>query len=206
MTPLDVDTYEKMLRESKFPDEKLEYLVSGFRNGFDLMYQGPRFVNRLALNLPLTAGSLTELWNKVMTEVIEGHFAGPFESVPFKFFIQSPIGLVPKDKGKKTRLIFHLSYPKKGNSVNSGIPEELCTVKYPDFNDAVFLCIKAGKFCHIAKSDHVHGLQKFTSNEKMLEVFSYESSTPNNKKVVLFCRKISPLWKFDQPEDLPGFL
>ena len=45
-----------------------------------------------------------------MKEVKEGRYAGPFESIPFDSYIQSPIGLVPKDGGKDTRLIFHLSY------------------------------------------------------------------------------------------------
>ena len=44
---------------------------------------------------------------------------------PFEHFIQSPISLVPKDNGAKTRLIFHLSHPRSGKyrSVNAGIPQ-----------------------------------------------------------------------------------
>ena len=42
------------------------------------------------------------LWNKVMKEVEAKRFAGPFEKIPFDNFIQSPIGLVPKDGGKST--------------------------------------------------------------------------------------------------------
>ena len=61
--------------------------------------------------------------------------------------------MIPKDKGKKTRLIFHLSYPRNGDSVNSGISKEKCLVKYPDFSEAVKLCIQAGKGCSTAKSD-----------------------------------------------------
>ena len=57
-------------------------------------------------------GDELTLWNKVMKEVKLKRYAGPFEQIPFKHFIQSPIGLVPKDGGKDTRLIFHLSYPK----------------------------------------------------------------------------------------------
>ena len=60
-----------------------------------------------------------------MTEVQAKRYTGPYEKVPYEFFIQSPIGLVPKDKGKKTRLIFHLSYPRDGDSVNSGIPQKI---------------------------------------------------------------------------------
>ena len=34
--------------------------------------------------------------------------AGPFKKVPFEHFIQSMIGLVPKDNRRAVRLIFHL--------------------------------------------------------------------------------------------------
>ena len=76
-----------------------------------------------------------------MKEVQLGRYAGPYESPPFEYFVQSPIGLVPKDKGRKTRLIFHLSYPRDGESVNSGIPKHLSSVKYPDFEQAIKMCM-----------------------------------------------------------------
>ena len=69
---------------------------------------------------------------------------GPFEQVPFEFFIQSPIGLVPK-AGNQTRLIFHLSYDLQdsGNkSVNFYTPDELSSVKYKDLDYAVKQAIK----------------------------------------------------------------
>ena len=90
-----------------------------------------------------------------MKEVKEERYAGPFEQIPFEYYIQSPIGLVPKECGKNTRLIFHLSYPrgKEKISVNANTPEELCKVKYPDFNEAIQLCLRAGKACNVTKSD-----------------------------------------------------
>ena len=60
--------------------------------------------------------------------------------VPFKNFIQSPIALIPKDNGKDTRLIFHLSYLKDGQLVNSCTPKHMTSVKYPSFDDAVRRC------------------------------------------------------------------
>ena len=66
-------------------------------------------------NLKLNIGDEVDLWNKVMKEVKLGRYAGPFKEIPDEFaddFIQSLIGLVPKDDGKDTRLIFHLSYPR----------------------------------------------------------------------------------------------
>ena len=85
-------------------------------------------------NLPFTIGTPVILWNKVMDEVELGRYAGPFEEIPYTDnFVQSPIGLVPKDGGK-TRLIFHLSYRFKsgGESINYWMLEELCSVKYND--------------------------------------------------------------------------
>ena len=97
-------------------------------------------------NIPFTVGDRFELWSKIMEEVKLGRFAGPFESVPFKNFVQSPVGLVPKHGGK-TRLIFHLSYQfKNGNqSINFWTPDELCTVKYNDLDHAVKNSIKVSK-------------------------------------------------------------
>ena len=65
-----------------------------------------------------------------MKEMALGQVAGPYDWVPFENYVQSPIGLVPKDGGMKTRLIFHLSYDFSDfRSVNHYIPREKCTVK-----------------------------------------------------------------------------
>ena len=126
-----------MLLEAGYDTVKTKYLVDGFTYGFSLGYEGPTKIRRKAPNLKLTVDSPIELWNKIMTEVKAKRYAGPFKKIPYKYFIQSPVGLVPKDKspvglvpkdkGKKTRLIFHLSYPRSGQSVNSSIPEEKCS-------------------------------------------------------------------------------
>ena len=153
VTPIRVKIYENLLKEAGYEKAKTKFLVEGFSKIFSLGYEGPTKVKRNAPNLPLSVGTPTEIWNKVMTEVKAKRYAGPFKQVPFKYYIQSPIGSVSKDKGKKTRLIIHLSYPKTDQSVNSEIPHEKCSVKYPDFMDAVAICLEAGKFCNCAKSD-----------------------------------------------------
>ena len=148
VTPVNVDVYEKLLVDG-YNKKKTKYLVNGFKRGFSFHYQGPKKVKKDSHNLKLNVGTPEELWNKVMTEVKTKRYAGPFEQIPFKYYIQSPIGLVPKDKGKK----FNLSYPKNGESVNSGIPEDKCSVKYPDFMEAVAIVADAGQACYCAKSD-----------------------------------------------------
>ena len=131
ITPVSPDKLEQLLIDSNYDGDKREYLVDGFRNGFSMHYQGKvSKCRRTAPNLKLRVGNKVELWNKVMNEVELNRYAGPFEDPPFESFVQSPIGLVPKDKGLKTRLIFHLSYPRNGESVNSGIPKAKCSVKY----------------------------------------------------------------------------
>ena len=98
-----------------YDEYKTKHLVDGFTHGFDLKFRGNHKVKRTAANLKFQpgVGSPLELWNKVMKEVKAKRYAGPFVKPPFEHFIQSPIGLVPKDKGTKTRLIFHLSHPRK---------------------------------------------------------------------------------------------
>ena len=127
-TPVDADAYEKLLIESKFDPEEQEFLVEGFREGFRLNYTGDRNVQLSAPNLRFDEfGSEKILWNKIMKEVQAKRFAGPFRRMPFDNYIQSPLGLVPKDGGKDTQLIFHLSYPRGTcKSVNANIPKEYC--------------------------------------------------------------------------------
>ena len=148
---MDVDAFEKVLIQSKFNKRKRICIINGFRFGFPLCYEGDQNIKCFSPNFKLTVGMQTDLWNKVIKEVEGKRYAGPYLSPPFDTFVQSPIGLVPKDKGTKTRLIFHLSYPKLGGSVNDGIPKDLCTVHYPNFEDAVRLCLMEGVSCHVGK-------------------------------------------------------
>ena len=143
ITPVDAEKLNQLLLHSGYDNDKRKFVVNGFKEGFALNYQGDQFVKKTAKNLKLRVGSKTELWNKVMKEVQANRYAGPFKEIPYEYYIQSPIGLVPKDK-TKTRLIFHLSYPRcDGTSVNANIPRSFCTVQYPDFEEAVKMCVNA---------------------------------------------------------------
>ena len=148
VTPIKIDKYESLLKESGFDREISQILIEGFTKGFDLGYRGPKIRRDKAENIPITVGSKTDMWNKIMKEVSLGRYAGPFsyQDIPFESFIQSPIGLVPKS-GNKTRLIFHLSYdfgkPDENDkkSVNFHTPEEFCTVQYRDLDYAIRTCL-----------------------------------------------------------------
>ena len=159
ITPVNWKRLKYLLDEAGYDKKKTEFLVRGFRDGFRLEYEGDPFVMVNSPNLKLTVGDETDLWNKVMKEIRLKRYAGPYKKIPFKHYIQSPIGLVPKDGGKDTRLIFHLSYPRnvkdgqKSLSVNANTPSEKCKVKYPDFSEAIRRCMEEGKNCYTAKSD-----------------------------------------------------
>ena len=120
VSPVNVDKLENLLKLSGYDRSETDFLVKGFREGFCIGYEGSMKVKQTAHNLKFRGvGNNTILWNKVMKEVKLKKYAGPFETIPYEYYIQSPIGLVPKDGGKNTRLIFHLSYPRgKDLSVN----------------------------------------------------------------------------------------
>ena len=133
-----------------------------------------------------------------MKEVGEGCFAGPFHQPPFENFVQSPIGLVPKD-GNKTRLIFHLSYDfQSGNSsINSWTPDELCSVHYNDLDDAVANALYhhrnlgVTKLC-MSKTDlksAFRGLPIFPGDHKYLVL---KAEDPQTGKVIYFVDKCLP--------------
>ena len=140
VTPVKAEILEERLTAANYRQGKKDFVVRGFKEGFELQFEGNRRVRRTSNNLKIQpgVGSETEMWNKVMKEVQAKRYAGPFRDPPFEFFIQSPISLVPKDKGKKTRLIFHLSHPRRDRngkvattSVNAGILKKsvLCTIQ-----------------------------------------------------------------------------
>ena len=141
ITPVDPDKFHELLKETNYDPDETNFVVDGFRHGFSLGYESKGPVKVTSHNLKLHAGDEIDLWNKVMKEVGLKRYAGPFSTIPAIFgdnFIQSPIGLVPKDNGSDTRLIFCLSHPRGegSTSVNANTPASICSVEYPDFSDA----------------------------------------------------------------------
>ena len=107
------------------PDRaEVQYVVDGFRHGFDLGLtrspkpRGPVRNLRKARHHPEVAQRMID------EEVAKGHMLGPFTEPPFPNMVFSPINLVPKaGSDDKFRLIHDLSYPYNKESMNSCIPE-----------------------------------------------------------------------------------
>ena len=102
VTPVNPDVLVLELIESKYDPIETKFLIQGFREGFNIGYEGPQQRKDTLKNIPFKdVGSPEELWKKVMDKVECERYAGPFEEIPFENFIQLPIGLVPK-AGNKT--------------------------------------------------------------------------------------------------------
>lgn len=127
-----------MARELKGYDPTFyNILISGFKFGFRLGAIGTK-ANCNAKNHKSALDNPVLVMEKLAKEIIKGRISGPFKKPPFRDFICSPLGLVPKSVPGKYRLIHDLSFPK-GNSVNSLIPPENSIVKYDCINNVVNL-------------------------------------------------------------------
>ena len=90
--------------------------------------------------------------DKLEKQIALGRIAAPFKSPPFKKFQVSPLAVIPKRSPGQNRLIHNLSAPL-GDSVNSGIPQELSSVKYQKLEDAIQFIKKLEKDTLMCKLD-----------------------------------------------------
>ena len=154
--PVDTVALCKAFQSTLLDQDEADFILDSFENGFELGYGGPTQTWNLSDNIPFTVGDKFDLWDKVMKEVRLQQFAGPYleHDIPFKHFVQSPVGLVPKARGL-TRLIFHLFYKfKNGNeSVNYHMPIDICRVKYCDLDHAIENCLKFTGDLYFGKTD-----------------------------------------------------
>ena len=194
VTPVKPDVLEQLLINENYNPEETRYLVDGFRRGFDIGYKGKTDVKMTAPNLKLRVGSEMELWNKVMKEVKLKRYAGPFAEIPYDTFIQSPIGLVPKDQGRSTHLIFHLSYPRNGlqQSLNANTPDELKRVKYTDFDQAIQICLDEGRSCSLSKSDMSSAFRQVGILPEQWRYLIMKARSPVDHKWYYFVDKCLP--------------
>ena len=195
-TTINVSVFNKLLTESNYDTAETKFLIKGLTEGFDLNYTGPRNVKLKSPNLRFTVGDKFDLWGKMMKEVKLKRFAGPFKEVPFKdFFIQSPVGLVPKDGGTKTRLIFHLSYPRgTGKSVNENTPYDKCRVQYKDFDHAIRRCLEelARGGCYLGKSDLTSAFRILGIRPEDWPLLVMKAVNPQDNQTYYFVDKCLP--------------
>ena len=202
---MNVDHFQELLIQSNYDHNETTKLTEGFRQGFRLEYTGQqKNIQQNSPNLPFTMGDKKELWNKIMKEVQLARYAGPFQNPPFTDFIQSPIGLVPKDGGRATRLIFHLSHPRikpfkdrpqpQQRSINANTDKEKTTVHYPDFDDAVRMCLKLGgeEVVYFGKSDFKSAFRHLGIHPDDWMLLVMKAESPLDGKYYYFVDKCLP--------------
>lgn len=131
--------------------EGKDYLVEGFREGFDLGFVGPPEELRSSNNRSVRSQPDAAL-AKVEAEVRLGRIAGPFTEPPLLNFKVSPLALREKSTPGKFRLLHNLSFPYDQRSVNLNIPEDNIKLAYASVKDAIKV-INSLKVCYLAKAD-----------------------------------------------------
>ena len=152
-------------------------------------------------NLPFFCWKIMRFFGKkLMKEVKLNRVAGPFNDIPFENFIQSPIGLVPKDKGMQTRLIFHLSFEfPDGHSLNFHTPKHRCSMTYNDLDDAVKKCLG---LLRLYQGENFH---LFTPKSDAKSAFRLVPLSPESWKWVVMkaLDPVARVWKFFVDKCLP---
>ena len=103
--------------------------------------------------------------------------------------------MVPKDGGKDFCLIFHLSYPRGKSppiSVNANIPKEKCSVAYPDFCEAIQMCLHEGAGCHISKSDMTSAFRNLGMSRSSWRYLILKAESPIDGHTYYFIDKCMP--------------
>ena len=108
----------------------------------------------LGLQATFTANANPQqIAQNIATEVSLGRMAGPFDTPPLTNFQVSPLGIIPKKNSDKFRTIFHLSYPKSGNSINSYIEKSDFSLSYVSVDEAIKAIKPLGQAAFMAKKD-----------------------------------------------------
>ena len=110
-TPVQIDLLETYLEDHPNPNF-VSCLCLGLREGFRIGYSGPRTPTSYP-NLHSAKLHPDILENNLLTEVLNGHTAGPFPSAPFKNFRNSHWALSPK------------------NTLRNGVPSFTCHTPKP---------------------------------------------------------------------------
>ena len=152
-TPINLERLRPFLLshpDHTFVALMLDGLHNGFHVGFN--HQGQQLKSR-GRNHPSACTNPAIVDEHVATELKAGRLLGPLTPRVAQLVHTSPVGLVPKSRQPgKFRLIVDLSSPEH-SSVNDGISEDLCSIKYASVDDAVAIIQSLGRNTELAKLD-----------------------------------------------------
>ena len=130
------------------PDQVFaSYLLDGIANGFRIGFaHESHLCTPPKTNHPSVINHPTVISEGLQAEVDKGRLIGPLNPGDFPCAQISSLGAVEKKHSTKWRLILDLSYPA-GCSVNDGIANSPCSLKYSCVSDAIEQILRMGKGC-----------------------------------------------------------
>ena len=152
ITPLEWSRWQSALRGH--PDkEYATYIVRGLRDGFRIGFQyGTVCCQSTKSNMPSARLCEDKVAAFLASECAAGRILGQFSRDMVPMVHINRIGAVPKSTPGKYRLIVDLSYPID-HSVNTGIAEGSCSLKYVSVEEAAEAVMKLGRGAMLAKVD-----------------------------------------------------
>ena len=151
-TPLCAPAWHSML--INHPNRQLvQFTLCGIQEGFRIGFtKEPSSLKSAKRNLKGARDHPNVVSDYLTTELSLGRIAGPFPLAAVPHIHVSRFGVIPKGQTGRWRLIVDLSHPK-GQSVNDGIPKQLCSLKYITIDEAIKGIIQLGRGALLAKID-----------------------------------------------------
>ena len=132
---------------------QLQYITQGLREGFQFGFSGSlSSVQRASRNMLSAIQNPEVVRDYLVRECMEGRIISPLLLSDFPRIHTSRFGVIPKSLPGKWRLIVDLSAPE-GHSVNDGIREDLCLLKYVMVDEAAQAVLELGQGAQLAKVD-----------------------------------------------------
>ena len=152
---MNINAFKQELRNH--PDkERVDRLIEGLKNGFDIGVKDPPHEQYECKNLRSALKEKDFVAAALKTELNQGYIMGPFFDPPFDYYRVSPLGVaIGKYSGKK-RLILDLSSPHGEDlvcSVNSGIDKAEFSLQYVTIDHAMDIIMKLGRGALLTKVD-----------------------------------------------------
>lgn len=151
-TPIRVNSLIPYL--NNHPDQRFaHYIINGLSVGFRIGFSRQANLKSAGCNHPSSLANPIVVADRIRSELSAGRLVGPILPFYLPHLQVSPIGLVPKSHSQtQWRMIVDLSSPTN-RSVNDGISEEWCSLKYVSLDDAVHLIRQLGPGTMLLKMD-----------------------------------------------------
>ena len=155
VTPLAWETWDARL--AWHPDQRFrQYVVSGIRDGFNIRFDYQRLLKSSKRNMPSVSSQPQAIREYMADKCAVGHILGPLKAESVPGLQVNKFGLISKKIPGEWRLIVDLSSPE-GYSVNDGVYNHLCSLKYISVDDALAV-IRAGPGSSLGQSGHPESL------------------------------------------------